>query len=89
MEFLAGQGSASEPLGDDTDVRAVHPLDHVGLAVFLIDHGRVVLADQLVLVQLLDGVQVGQRGLGRLIRCGVDDEGFFLSHGLPSRGGHG
>jgi hypothetical protein len=37
-------------------VRAVHPLDHVGLAIFLADHGRVVLADHLVLVRLLDGV---------------------------------
>jgi len=39
----------------------------VGLAVLLIDHRRVVLADQLVLVQLLDSVQVGQRGPDSLI----------------------
>jgi hypothetical protein len=37
-------------------VRPVHPLDHVGLAVLLIDHGRVVLADHLILMQLLDSV---------------------------------
>jgi hypothetical protein len=36
------------------DVRESHPLDHVGVAVRLVDHGRVVLADQLVLVELLD-----------------------------------
>jgi hypothetical protein len=36
------------------DVRAAHPLDHAGVAVRLADHGRVALADQLVLVQLLD-----------------------------------
>ena len=82
MELLAGQGPAPEPLGDDADVRPVHPLDHVGLAVLLIDHRRVVLADQLVPVQLLDGVQVGQRGLDIRVRCGVDDEGGFLSHGI-------
>jgi hypothetical protein len=40
----------------------------VGLAVLLIDHGRVVLADHLVLVQLLDGVQVRQRGFDSLVR---------------------
>jgi hypothetical protein len=53
MELLAGQGPAPAPLGDDTDMRAVHPLDHVRLAILLIDHRRVVLADQLALVQLL------------------------------------
>jgi hypothetical protein len=50
-----------------------HPLDHVGLTVLLVDHGRVVLADHLVLVQLLDVVQVCQRGFHGLVRCGVDD----------------
>ena len=73
MELLAGQGPAPEPLGDDRDVRAVHPLDHAGFAVLLIDYRRVVLADPLVLVQLLDGVPVGQRGGDSLVRCGVDD----------------
>ena len=63
MEFPAGKGPAPEPLGDDTDVRPVHPLDHVGLAVLLIDHGRVVLADHLILMQLLGSVQVRQRGI--------------------------
>jgi hypothetical protein len=68
VEFFARQSPAPEPLRDDTDVRPVHPLDHVGLAVLLIDHGRVVLADHLVLVQLLDGVQVRQRGFDSLVR---------------------
>ena len=49
-------------------MRAVHPLDRAGLAVLLTDHRRVALADQLVLVQLLDGVQVGQRGVDSLVR---------------------
>jgi hypothetical protein len=68
MKLLARQGPAPEPLRDDADLRAVHPLDHVGLAVLLIDHRRVVLADQLILVQLLDGVQIGQRGVDSLVR---------------------
>jgi hypothetical protein len=45
MELLARQSPAPELLRDDTDVRAIHPLDHVGLAVLFIDHGRVVLAE--------------------------------------------
>ena len=32
VELLAWQGPAPEPLGDDPDVRAVHPLEHVRLA---------------------------------------------------------
>jgi len=61
-------------------MRAVYPLDHAGLAVLLIDHRRVGLADQLVLVQLFDGVQVASaawkpRTLQRR-RLGL-----FLSHG--------
>src|SRR4029077_3699257 len=63
MQVLAGQSPAAEPLRDDTDVWAIHPLDDVGLTVLLVDHCRVVLADQLVLVQLLDGVQVRKRGI--------------------------
>jgi len=86
MEFLAGQGPAPEPLRDNTHVRAVQPLEHVGLAVLLIDHGRVVLADHLVLVQLLDSVQVRQRGFHSLVRCGVDEQLFVLSHGISPAG---
>ena len=41
MEFLARQGPAAEPLGDDTDARAIHPLDHVRFAVLLVDDGRI------------------------------------------------
>src|SRR5215467_13158310 len=58
VEFLARQRPAPKPLRDDTDARAVHPLDDVGLAVLLVDHGSVVGADRLVLVQLLDGTQI-------------------------------
>ena len=58
MELLAWQSPAPEPLRDDTHARAIHPLDNVGFAVLLIDDGSVVLADQLILVQLLDGIQV-------------------------------
>src|SRR5580700_142995 len=58
---LQGRVPPPEALRDDPDARAVHPLDHVGAAVLLVDHGRVVLADQLVLVQLLDSVQLRQR----------------------------
>ena len=54
VELLAGQGPAPEPLRDDTDVRAVHPLDDVGLAVLLVDHGRVVLANHLPHVRRLE-----------------------------------
>ena len=67
-------------------MRPVHPLDDVGLAVLLIDHGRVVVADQLVLVQLLDGVQVRQRGFDSLVRCGIDHQRCFLSHGISQSG---
>ena len=56
MELPAGQRPATEPLGDDADVRAVHPLDDVWPAVFLVDHGRVELADHSGLVQALDGI---------------------------------
>jgi hypothetical protein len=49
---LRGRVPPPNHSGDDTDVRAVHPLDHVGLTVLLVDHGRVVLADHLVLVRL-------------------------------------
>src|SRR6266446_1701978 len=54
-ELLAGKSPAPEPLRDDTDARPVQPLDHMGLAVLLIDHGRVQRADRPLLVQLLDG----------------------------------
>ena len=67
-------------------MRAVHPLDDVGLTVLLVDHGRIVLADDLVFVQLLDGVQVGQCGLDSLVRCGLDDQLFCLSHGISPVG---
>jgi hypothetical protein len=50
-----------ETSGDDVNPRAVHPLDDVRLAVLFVDHGGVVRADDLVLVQLLDGVQVRER----------------------------
>ena len=59
MELLAGQSPAPEPLRNDTDVRAVQPLHHARLALALVDHRRVVLADQLVFVQLLYRVQAG------------------------------
>jgi WD40 repeat protein len=42
---LQGRVPPPEALRDDPDARAVHPLDHVGAAVLLVDHGRVVLAD--------------------------------------------
>jgi hypothetical protein len=58
VEFPAGQRPAAEPLGDDAEVRAVHPLENVWPAVLLVDHGRVELADHSRLVQPLDGVQV-------------------------------
>jgi hypothetical protein len=57
-------------LGDDADPRAIHALDNVGFAVLLIDNRGVVGADHFVLVQLLDGVQSGQRGRDILIRGG-------------------
>jgi len=69
---LRGRVPPPKPPRADMAVRAVHPLDHAGLDVLLIDHRRIVLADQLVLVQLLDGVQVGQRGVDSLLRCSVD-----------------
>ena len=83
------QDPALEPLGDNPSALTVHPVDHVGLAVLLLDHRRVVLADHSVAVQLLDGVQVGQRGLGSLVLCGVDDQGFFSAIRTPFCGGHG
>jgi hypothetical protein len=53
----------------------------VGFAVLLIDHRRVVLADQLVLVRLLDGIQRGQRGVESLLRGGVEHQLLLVSHG--------
>jgi hypothetical protein len=40
-------------------------------------------------VQLLDGIQVSQRGVDSLIRFGVDDQGLLLSYGtsFPRRAG--
>src|SRR5215469_759231 len=68
-QLLTGQRPAPEPLRDDPVVRAVYPLDDLRLAVLLlVDHGRVVLADRFVLVQLLNGVQIRQRAVDILIR---------------------
>jgi hypothetical protein len=58
----------------------------VRLAVLFVDHGRVVLADHLVLVQLFDGVQVCQRILDSLVRSGVDDQLLFLGHAISPVG---
>ena len=82
IQLLAGQDPAAEPLGDDADVRAVHPLHNVRLAVLLVDHGRVVFADHLVLVRVLDGVQHCPRSRDSRVRRGVDDHIFLLSHGI-------
>ena len=51
QELVARQFPGPKRLGNGTDARAVHPLDNFGLAVLLVDHGRVVRADQLVLVE--------------------------------------
>src|SRR6516162_6160670 len=85
-KLLARQRPAPEHLWDETDARPVQPPDHVGLAVPQIDHGRVDRADQLVVVQLLDGGQVIQRGIFARIRCGVDDHLLVLSHGISQSG---
>ncbi len=86
--MLPPQGPAAEPLGDDADVRVVHPLDNVRLAVLLVHHGRVVLTDQLVLMQVLDSVQHCRRSRDSRVRSGADDHIFLLSHSISllSRG---
>jgi hypothetical protein len=37
-------------------------------------------------VQLLDGVQVRQRGFHSLVRCGVDDQLLFSARGISLAG---
>jgi hypothetical protein len=81
IQLLAGQGPAAEPLGNDADVRAVHPLDDVRFAVLLVDHGRVVRAGHL-LARVLDGVQHCLRSRDSRVRCGVDDHILLLSHDI-------
>jgi len=88
VEFLARQGPAAEPLGDDTDARAIHPLDHVGFAVLLVDDGRIERADRLVLVQGLDGVQVCLCGRDAAVGGGVDDHGLLVRHDISLISGY-
>src|SRR5229473_1763521 len=81
-ELLAGKSPAPEPLRDDTDARPVQPLDHMGLAVLLVDHGRVQRADRPVLVQLLDGGQSLLRVRDAAERRGMHNQLVFISHDI-------
>jgi hypothetical protein len=72
LEFLATQCSEPYCLRDDANTRAIHPLDDMWLAVLLIDHGRIVLPDHLVLVQLLEAVKIGQGGRDVRVHGGVE-----------------
>jgi hypothetical protein len=56
------------------------------MPVLLIDHGRVVLADHLLHVRQLDGVQVRQRSVDSLVRCRAHEQRFLLSHGISPGG---
>jgi hypothetical protein len=47
--------------GINVDARAVRALDDAGLAILLVDDGGVVLADQVVAVQLVECAEIGQR----------------------------
>src|SRR5271165_6381875 len=88
VKLLARQGPAAEPFRDDTDARAIQPFGHVGFAVLLVDHRRVDLADHLVLVQLLDGIQVCLRGREALVTCGVDHHGLLVGRDISLISGH-
>src|SRR5215813_7731571 len=48
-----------------------------------VDHRGVVPPDQLVLMHRLDIGHVRQRCFDSLVRCGVNDHRFFLSHVAP------
>jgi len=54
----------------------------MGLAVLLIDHGRVQRADRPVLVQLLDGGQSLLRVRDAAERRGMHNQPVFISHDI-------
>src|ERR1700722_2306989 len=88
VEFLAREGPAAEPLGDDPAPRTIHPLGHVRFAVPLVDDGRIERADHLVLVQGLDGVQVFLCGRDAAVGGGVDDRGLLVRHDISLISGY-